>query len=680
MFKHLLKNRLFAGATISVVISLILSALLSFNAFSNLHDNFANNLYTLDEPSEDIVIIAIDDRSTQPAPEGLGRFSNWTRQNYTEMLAALAPEEPRTLTFDIIFHTHTTIVSKALLTDFFDEMDSIDSGSEKIEAYENFFEENTSSLQDPVDNQYALALQETPNVILGALIGDNGELIEPLYKFRVNATVGLVNSVLDDSGILKFTTPTFDFGEEKYSSLSAATVERALGQLPDIPTEDGKMLVNFFGDPFSYKMVSFVDVVNGRFEPGTFRNKIVLIGATSSKEVHDEFYTPRSNVTPMPGVEFHANAIQTILEGKFLHNQSKLGTIATVLLLATLAATAFNYLGATLSILLALALLLGYYLAAHFFYGRGLILNMVYPFLAILLAYLGSWVYKYFVADKNKRHLKTAFSHYVSPSLVEEISKNPEMVKLGGEKKEITVLFSDIQNSTAHSEKVEISAWVSQMNEYFTVMESIIKNNGGTIDKYEGDAVMCFWNAPLAQENHTALAYKTAQEMHQALTQLHAKWQQEGRPLLKFRIGINTGSAIVGNFGSATRFDYTATGDTVNTASRLESSVNKAYGTTLAIANPPANLTLREIDTVLVPGKSEPLKIYDLADSETTKTYVQGLSAYHQKDFASAIAAFQSLPNDPAAQTLLVRCQKLQSGEQLPQLDLQTMVWKILEK
>ena len=247
-------------------------------------------------------------------------------------------------------------------------------------------------------------------------------------------------------------------------------------------------------------------------------------------------------------------------------------------------------------------------------------------------------------------------------------------------------------------------------------MENVLKKSGGTLDKYEGDAIMGFWNAPISQTDHVLRAYATAIGMQRALAQLHKKWQQEGKPLIEFRIGINTGEALVGNFGSASRFDYTVMGDTVNTASRLESAANKTYGTTIIVAGfenataraavaastaddaSAAQLSsffLRELDTVYLPGKKEPVTLFELlclANEATpdiqnfVKTYHQGLAAYRCKDFASAIKAFMAIQttmpafkNDSPTQILLARCQKLQAGEKIAELNNE-MIFRIVNK
>lgn len=241
--------------------------------------------------------------------------------------------------------------------------------------------------------------------------------------------------------------------------------------------------------------------------------------------------------------------------------------------------------------------------------------------------------------------MKNVFGHYVSKELVEQISNNPDLVKLGGEKKEVTVFFSDIQNSTTLSEQIAIEEWVKQINEYFTAMERIVMQSGGTLDKYEGDAIMAFWNAPLDQPDHVTRGYLAALTMIKVLNQLHAKWQQEGKPAINIRIGINTGPALVGNFGSENRLDYTVMGDTVNTASRFESSANKTYNTQICVGgiteqNRPAGMVLRELDRVLLPGKKEAVVIFELVCSaneytpaleQVVMTYQKGLGAPVQK-------------------------------------------------
>ena len=687
---NILKNKILTGAVIGAAITLFLAIGIGFGLFNSLHLKLANSLYTKNEPGKDIVIVAIDDKSTQrPELGGLGLFTRWSRDNYTQLLDVLKTEKPKSITFDILFDNNTQIIPSAALAQLQYQLEENGDGNkDKLDAYEQFVADNADPTKNKSDKDLANKFAEFDNVII-AFNSDGQNSIMPIPSFAMNAIIANVQAEPDDDGVMRRTTPDDD--------LALVTVKTYLDkETIDLPLEDGKLMVNYFADPFGYTMIPFVDVLNGNYEKGLFKDKIVLVGLTSFKEINDKFTTPKSNKIAMPGVEFRANEIQTILDGKFLTNQSKLSQNLTIFSISAVLTIAFNYLGIALAILLALTSIALFIAAAHFFYARGSILNMVYPFLAILLSYLASWVYKYFIADKGKREMKSAFSHYVSDELVEQIAKNPDMVKLGGEKRPVTVFFSDIKNSTGYSEQTPIELWVQQINEYFTAMEFVLQSYGGTLDKYEGDAIMGFWNAPVAQEDHVARGFVTALVMKKTLTQLHAKWQGEGKPLIEFRIGINTGDALVGNFGSKNRFDYTVMGDTVNTASRLESSANKTYGTSICVAgfenaiSPEslAKLVLRELDTVLLPGKKEPVKLFELvclAEEATTdlknklNNYANGLTAYRRQDFTNAITAFESLKDDPAATVMLKRCRTLSTGGIVPGLG-SDMIFSIANK
>lgn len=692
----ILKNRTLASLAIGIFITLIISIAFILGFFHTTNLKLIDSQFTLNNPSDNIVIVVIDENSTQPQPKGLGRYAQWSRENYTKLLDVLKKEQPKVITFDILFNKPTENLPFETISVFKNGLSENLSPDEKLKAYDDFLNNNSNSLRNPIDQGFADKIGEFKNIVLAFLASpdDMANAILPLKKFSRTTALGNSYATLDEDGILRKVQPvlkdgTTDFAvQSAMQYLSVNDVKKL-----NLPTQNSQMNMNFFAPPFGYKMISFVNVLNGNFAPNTFKDKIVLIGVTSFKDSEDRVLTPRNNATPMPGVEFRANEVQTIIDGKFLTTQSTASTIFTVALISIGLAIALNYLSIWLSILVTFAAFLLYILTSHLLYKNGLLVNIFYPVLAIILTYLASWIYKFFIADKKKRELKSAFGHYVSGELVEQISQNPDLVKLGGEKKIVTVFFSDIKDSTALSEKTPIELWVSQINEYFTEMENVVKKSGGTLDKYEGDAVMGFWNAPVSQTDHVFRAYACAIGMRKALVNLHAKWAGEGKPLIEFRIGINTGEALVGNFGSKDRFDFTVMGDTVNTASRLESSANKTYGTSTIVAGFEnttglQNFTLRELDTVYLPGKKEPVKLYELLGlaSEATpetltliKTYTQGLAAYRCKDFATAIKNFQLIPSDKPAQILLARCQKLQAGEKIAELD-DGMIFKIQNK
>jgi class 3 adenylate cyclase/CHASE2 domain-containing sensor protein len=686
MFKEFAKNKVVSGIFIGVALSIFFSILVLVNPFEKLHLKLSDSLYDNQNPSDEIIIISIDEKSVQSKPEGLGSFSQWSRSNYTDLLNVLNNQEASVIALDIIFFGKTESVK-------FEEVNKLMNEEELDDA--EILKSISNPLKSLVDINFAAQLEDFENIVLAFNSNkyDSNPAIYPLNKFSKSAILGDINSLLDKDKVLRsFAVDFYDEDSETwYDDFGTAIAKKHLETSNlNLKLEDDKLLINYFGDAYSYTAISFIDVINGKFESETFEDKIVLIGITGSAMVTDSYATPVDKDTLMPGVEIRANEIQTILERKFLVNQGKMMQIATIFLISTLLAILLNYLAISLSLILALGTIALYTYSAHFFFDRGIILNMIYPYLVIVATYIASWIYRYFVSDKSKREITSAFGHYVSDELVKQISKNPDMVKLGGERKEVTVLFSDVKGSTTHSENTAIESWVSQINEYFTVMESVIKRAGGTLDKYEGDAIMAFWNAPVNQEDHVTRAHATALGMMKALTQLHQKWQTEGKPLIEFRVGINSGEAIVGNFGSVNRFDYTVMGDTVNTASRLESSANKTYGTSIIVAGdvPSEQFVSRELDTVLLPGKNTPVTLYQLICLATEKNesiaqaelnYAQGLADYRAKNFAKAAESFQKIINDGPSKVMLERCQILSAGTTISNLD-ENVVFRIEHK
>ncbi len=717
------KNKIIAGLINGLITSLVIFiiSLLAGNSFRLIHLDFADGLYTKLNPSEDIVIITIDDDSVKPPPEGLGRYAQWSRERYARLLQQLESASPKVIAFDILYGTEAQIIEIDEVKSFIEEIgrNELTSAKDLLAAYQEKIKNWSDSSSNIGDQNFAEQIEKLGNIILaGQILGENDSRL-PIEKFSENATIGIVSAEEDPDGIIRNMKLNYELNGTSYNHFSVEVAKKFLGleslESLEIPDNEN-LLINFFSkpsvytpeNPTTFKKLKFVNVHDGiKFDPEDVRDKIVLIGVTSAGELQDIHPTPRIGSLPlgkgelletnkMSGIEIHANAIQTILEKDFLMNQSRVALGLTIILVSITLCITLNYLNVTFSIIFAVVSLLSYWLSAKLFFNNGVILNMVYPFIAIILSYLAAWAYKYFIANKSQREITKAFSHYVSKKLVDQISKNPDMVKLGGEKRDVTVFFSDIKNSTTWSEKVEITSWVSQVSEYFTVMEGIMKKYGGTVDKYEGDAMMGFWNAPIEQKDHVYRGYLTAIEMRIALKNLHQKWQLEGKPLIEFRIGLNTGEAIVGNFGSATRFDYTVMGDTVNVASRLESSANKSYNTHICVSGFMNHLTpeqlnkfvFRELDRVVLPGKKDPLQIFELVCLSQNLTneaqavisnYQIGLQEYRNKNFQAAFENFNKNPNDPPSKVMAERCQKIISGQQIPNID-QNMIFYIQNK
>jgi len=293
--------------------------------------------------------------------------------------------------------------------------------------------------------------------------------------------------------------------------------------------------------------------------------------------------------------------------------------------------------------------------------------------------------HKRYQEEEAKKKIKGAFQQYMAPEIVEEIQQNPDMLKLGGEKKNITIFFSDVRSFTSISEKMSPEELVHFLNEYLSAMTGKILKNRGVVDKYIGDAIMSFWGAPLDEPEHPTLAAKTALEMLEKLKELQVKWKSEGRPEIKIGIGMNTGDVVVGNMGSEQRFDYTIMGDSVNLASRLE-SLTKEYLVPIVISQYTYErikdkFVCRELDLVAVKGKKEPVKIYELicekdkiADCEAgrnmksgslqkfTSAFEAGLDLYRKQKWREAALKFKEaydINSDELSRKFIDRCKGL---------------------
>jgi adenylate cyclase len=307
-------------------------------------------------------------------------------------------------------------------------------------------------------------------------------------------------------------------------------------------------------------------------------------------------------------------------------------------------------------------------------------LNLIYPVLTMMTIYLAITVYRYITEEKEKKKIRGAFQYYLTASVINEMLKDPTKLKLGGDKKDLTVLFSDIRGFTTVSEKLTPEELVHLLNEYLTAMTDIVFKYDGLLDKYMGDAIMAVYGAPLDQPDHALRACRTALDMLAGLKELQKKWAEEGRPVLHIGIGINSGDMVVGNMGSQMRFDYTVMGDSVNLGSRLE-GINKEYGTSIIISEFTYNavkdtLLCRELDSVRVKGQKLPVRIYELlgdqkdAGTDETETvlrhFAEALAEYKQARWDDAVAAFQKVlelrPGDAPSELYIQRCRDLKEN------------------
>lgn len=638
------------------------------------------------EPDKHIVIVGIDERSLDNIKDPM----IFWRPHFAKVIKRIADAGARVIGMDFIFSIPL---------------------NKEIEGIDH-------------DKIMALALKEANNVILAKTFKYDKErdayiITEPISRLRFSAdpkSAGFVNLVTDsDNCVRRQTLLIKDINGQGHASFGLVILSKFLYKLNKgqivarersvvvgdkiIPTNRyTEMLINFAGPSGTFPHISFYEVWKKADEDDHeyfkthFRDKIVLIGTTNI--LHQDF-----NPTPFfgskhyrelrstYGIEIWANMINTILKENYIIGLSNY-QIALIILFFGLIV---SYLSLRLSFIWGLIFIpligLGYINGCIFlFILHNLWLDLVAPFLVIPLTYGAIFTYRYTIENKQRAIIKNLFQFYLHPSVVNELLKDPEAVKLGGVKKELTIFFSDIANFTSISEAMEPEELVNLINIYLTEMSNIIIAHEGTIDKYEGDAIMAFFGAPLDQADHAIRACYSALETQKHLIGLRERFKAKGWPEINIRIGINTGPVVVGNMGGENRFDYTVLGDGVNLAARLEAA-NKTFFTNIMIGEYTYELAKdsivgRELDIIRVKGKSMPVKVYELIAKkgeidqktlELLKNFGDGLDAYRKQDWATAIKYFgnaiQIKPEDGPSRLYLTRCADYLKSPPPPQWD-----------
>lgn len=575
-----------------------------------------------------VVIAAIDEKSI----EKLGRWP-WDRDKIAELVNKLNDAGAEIIVFDIILSEKEKndpllgrVINDAgnvILPVVFD----FEKGSDLPESDFLLSSAFTSIVNHEMFDKY--------NPIMSKRV------LIPVPEIIQNVMgLGHINMFPDSDGTLRWESLIIGYKDYLYPSITLQAAAFYLGiphekvvikategiQLGKrfIPTDRwGRSLIHYYGSNQTFKHISISDIIEGNIKTELLQGKIVLIGATAVG-IYDLRVTPFSPA--MPGVEKHANVISSILENRFIRCVSQSTNLIVLLLsgcLLSILIPRFKAAGASAitGIFLLLVLLSGYYLFAK----NGLWINIAYPSINILFIFISVTAYNYAVEEKHARRIRAMFSSYVTEKIVNELIKNPSMAKLGGERREITVLFSDVRGFTSLSEKHSPEEVVSILNEYLGEMTEIVFKWEGTLDKFIGDAILAFWGAPMKQENHAELAVKCALHMVRRLEELQQKWQSEGKPVLDCGIGINTGVVLVGNIGAeGKKMDYTVIGDHVNLGSRVEGLTRK-YNVHILITEFTMNkikdlissgklwrTEVTGIEKVIVKGKEMPVSIYEV--------------------------------------------------------------------
>lgn len=452
----------------------------------------------------------------------------------------------------------------------------------------------------------------------------------------------------------------------------------------DIPVDgSGQMIIRYRGPEGTYESFNIASIINSwaqlesgrdpQIAPCRFKDKIVFIGA-NAPGLLDLRPTPFSAVCP--GVEIHAAALDNLLRKDFVRMPPFAASAALLLFFALLASV-----GTTFIRKIWLAALFFFFClslpaaaaAAGFF--SNFWLEFAVPEAAVLLGFMGAALLNYGIEGRERRFIKSVFRHYLSADVIERILRDPSLLRLGGARRDITAFFSDVAGFTSVSENLSPEDLVALLNEYLSEMTDIILETGGTLDKYEGDAIIAFWNAPLDQPDHALRACRAALRCRRKLEEMAPAFRSRYGHEIRMRIGLNSGPAVVGNMGSQKRFDYTAMGDTMNLASRLEGAC-KLYKVPILVgedtyARCGGGIVAREVDVLRVVGKKTPVRVYEIvgergnvpeAELRRISDFHSALEAYRSRNWPAALSLFRGMENDNLAAMYIERCRSFEKA------------------
>ncbi|MBI4843178.1 MAG: adenylate/guanylate cyclase domain-containing protein [Nitrospirae bacterium] len=594
----------------------------------------AGDLIRRQTPPPDIVIVTIDEKSLSQ----YGRWP-WPRHLQAGLIDKIFEGDPRAVSVDIFYPESESPEADIALSE------TIERQRGKLVMALGFEgEKGKGFTEDIPDVLYEDALMNLKNVqYLKAL--ETYRVLLPPEPIASSSDFGHVYALPDMDGKLRWENLYIKFGDEYFPSLALKTALSAL----NIPMQDvkviggigieagnifiptdlyGRLHIKYYGREGTVAHKSAADVLSGRIPAGHFKNKIVIIGTTAIA-TYDTKVTPFS--ANFPGVEKNATIVANIIKGDFMTRSPVYADMLLVILAGLSALFIAQRNMNSLSLLASFLAVFIVFVTANqaLFTYHNLRFNFIYPLMTLFSVGTFAVNYKYFVEEKKAREIKRMFSSYVTERVVNELIKRPEMAKLGGDRRDVTIFFSDIRSFTTFSEKHEPEEVVAMLNEYLGAMTEIVFKWEGTLDKFIGDAIVAFWGAPLPQENHTELALQCSLDMSRKLVELQEKWRSEGKAPLDIGIGINAGEAIVGNIGAeGKKMDYTVIGDNVNLASRVE-SLTKRYNarilmTELAVERIRESLTggrikgvsAEGLERVIVKGKDTPVGLYRITSLE----------------------------------------------------------------
>ncbi len=647
-------KRFFAGLSIAIgsaVLAFLVAQLPLLKTIEwKIYDLEFRALAQPNKASDSIVMIQIDDESIERMDRSLdlGRFP-WPRDVYKDLLNYLERAKPRAIAFDLLFLEQDKSAEGAARDQ------ELAAATERLGNVIHAAEVNDTFSSAPIHSG--------GDFQLGPEVEEHSSLKIPFEALATaSARLGHTFMPLDSDGPVRRAVPFVRKGNVLCPSLAVATAMVALKLKPSdirldqaglhlgnhiVPLFEGTaeyqrrvrtrhILVNYHGSAYAdsartvstYRSFRFCDLFLSELQieageqpavnPGLFRDKIIFIGTTASG-LHDVFQTPFGSKGAMPGMQIHASVVDSILNQSFLRPAGNAASIALLIATTLAVALASVYFGFWGAILLALGIGVADIGAVAISFRHGIWLAGIPTFIGLIVAEFSSVAYRYFSEDKAKRQVRALFARYVSPEVVRELMEDPSKARLGGQRRNMTVLFSDIRGFTTLSEAGQPEEVLRQLNEYFGRMVELLFHHHGTLDKFVGDMIMALFNAPVADPDHADHAVQMALAMLRELRILNEGWEKQGLPPFDIGIGINTGDMIVGNIGSERTLSYTVIGDNVNLGSRLE-SLNKDYGTHIIISESvkealQGKYFIRSLGKTRVKGKTKQIPIYEVCVS-----------------------------------------------------------------
>lgn len=698
---HAIRVAVIVAVTVAVV--LVLEGLSLFQRPENMwYDSRMVRTASSHGPSDEIAVVLLDQDSLDWAQQELGWSWPWPRSAYGDIVSYFNLGGAASLAFDVLF-TEPSVYGPQ------DDAAFVQACAEYGRVVQTVYFEASQGR----DSLWKEAFPQPPlqnDLAQASAISSDEDLLFPIDSIATSAAVlGNITGSSDWDKVIRRAKAYRPYQSYLVPTLGVAPLFAAGEDGPDPELEPKKgRLLRFQPSLDSYVPYSAGQILQSYYaiqagqepllESDMFQDMYVFFGFYAPG-LFDICTTPVSAV--YPGVGVHITQLDNYLQDSFLSPTTFPVEVALVVVLAFLGAVPLSLAEIfrlhKLNVLVSVAWMaifgLLFVVLSYGVFAAGFVLPMMPPLVALVLAFFSAMVVSYRQEGRQRRYLKSAFRHYLSPAVIDTLIAHPESLVLGGERRHISIFFSDVQGFTSISERLSPEELTSLLNDYLSQMTDILLESGGTIDKYEGDAIIAFWNAPVELHDHGRRAVEAMIRCQEKLAQLRPQLEQRaGRPFY-MRVGINTGDAVVGNMGSSSRFDYTMLGDSVNLAARLE-GLNKQFGTysmcsaaskeeALAFGT---ELRFRELARVAVVGKKEAVTVFEPMNANeyaerqaVLDAFSQGLQLFYQGKFPEALEAFSAIQKEDApAAHYVAKCRELL--ENPPDLSSWEGVWVATSK